>query len=851
MQVTTMDKPAPRYFQNIEKRPLKRLDGLPRYEHEVKKEIPLMPEAPEAPEAPETVQEPVVPELEARPKEVVPSPQPILPVPPSLGPELPLTSEEIKVGLKQKITSSFRWLAEWCLRQIKLFGKPEVTLLEVILPKDNEIEIAAAEQMFASFSNLFKKTIFPFFGRTLGLSFEIVAEPDLIRFIVVCPKNWQDFVERQVNGAYPAAEINEVPEYKIFNKEGVVSFAQLKTTGQPYYPIQNYENLEVDTLSAITSAASKFKENEAAAVQVLIVPASDKWRRRGQRFVQTAQAPGDPEKPKIPVDPKVIEGISEKITKVGFNVTIRLVAVAKDKFASQSNLQNLIGSFDQFSLPHLASFRLQKVFFKKGFVRGFLYRSFPKFRRGSVLNISELATIYHFPNKNIETPHIKWLLSKKSEAPQGLPGEGLYLGISLFRGVEKKVHLRDDDRRRHMYVIGQTGTGKSEFLKFLAQQDIAEGRGLAFIDPHGEAVMDLLKMIPQERAEDVIYFNPSDFERPMGLNILEAKTEEGKHMAINAFIALLYKLYDPQHSGIMGPRLERAIRNVMLTAMAEPENTMIEVYRLLTDPDFAKEKLPLVKDPIVKSYWTDELAKTSDFHKSETLGYFVSKFDRFITEKVMRNIVGQGKSSFDFRKLMDEGKILLVNLSKGKIGEENSNFLGLLLVPRILVAAMSRVDVPEADRRDFYLYVDEFQNFATDDFAEILAEARKYRLNLTVANQYIGQIPDTIKDAIFGNVGSLISFRIGVDDAAYLKTRFEPTFTESDLQNLIVGSSYLRLLVSGQPTQPFSMKTDWEQICALPKNEQLAQKIIELSRLRYGRDKDIVEVEIKTRAKLE
>lgn len=844
-----MDKPAPRYFSNIEKRPLRRRESP---EATTIPEILLTPEVAE--------EQAILPEEEvatatpsgkaAAPISSQPSP-PKPPISPPIGPELPLTPEEIKIGLKQKITSSFRWLSEWCLRQIKLFGKPEVTLLQVILPKDNEIEIAAAEQMFASFSNLFKKSLLPFLGRMLALSFEIVAEPDLIRFIVSCPKTWQDFVERQIHGAYPQAEINEVPEYEIFKKEGVVCCAQLKTTGQPYYPIQNHENLEVDTLSAITSAMSKLKEGEAAAVQVLIVPASDKWRRRGQRFVQTAQAPGDPEKPKIPIDSKVIEGVSEKITKVGFNVIIRLVAVGNDKFASQSTLQNLIGSFDQFNLPHLASFKSQKVFFKKGFMRGFLYRTFPKLGVKCVLNVNELATVYHFPNKNIETPHIKWLLSKKSEAPQELLTEGLYLGISLFRGVEKKIYLQDDDRRRHMYVIGQTGTGKSELLKFLAQQDIKEGRGLAFIDPHGEAVIDLLKMIPQERAEDVIYFNPGDFERPMGLNILQAKTEEAKHMAINAFIALLYKLYDPQHSGIMGPRLERAIRNVMLTAMSEPENTMIEVYRLLTDPDFAKEKMELIKDPIVKSYWTDELAKTSDFHKSETLGYFVSKFDRFITEKVMRNIIGQGKSSFDFRELMDEGKILLVNLSKGKIGEENSNFLGLLLVPRILVAAMSRVDQEEAERKDFYLYVDEFQNFATDDFAEILAEARKYRLNLTVGNQYIGQIPDTIKDAIFGNVGSLISFRIGVDDAAYLKTRFEPTFTESDLQNLIVGSSYLRLLVKGQPTQPFSMKTDWEQICALPRNEQLAQKIIELSRLRYGRDKDIVESEIKTRAKLE
>jgi len=399
-----------------------------------------------------------------------------------------------------------------------------------------------------------------------------------------------------------------------------------------------------------------------------------------------------------------------------------------------------------------------------------------------------------------------------------------------------------------MYTIWQTGSGKSEFLKHMAYQDIINGEGLAFIDPHGETVEDLLAMVPKERAEDVVYFNPSDYDRPMGINILEADTEEQKHQAINSFISLLYKLYDPNRTGMVGPQLERAVRNVMLTAMSEPGNTLIEVLKLLTNPKFAEKKIPLIDDPMVKSYWTEQIAQTSDAQKSETLGYFVSKFDRFVTEKLMRNIIGQSRSAFKFRDIMDNKKIFLANLSKGKIGEENSTFLGLLLVPRILVAAMSRAELKPEDRKDFYLYVDEFQNFSTPDFAEILAEARKYRLNLIVANQYIAQIQEDIRNAVFGNVGTMCSFRIGADDAEYMEKQFDPVFSQRDLINLGIGEVSTRLLIEGQPSRPFSFKTDWEIIKNLPRNEKVGEVIKEISRLKYGRDRRVIESEIAVRA---
>jgi type IV secretory pathway TraG/TraD family ATPase VirD4 len=407
------------------------------------------------------------------------------------------------------------------------------------------------------------------------------------------------------------------------------------------------------------------------------------------------------------------------------------------------------------------------------------------------------------------------------------------------------------DRRRHMYIIGKTGTGKSEFLKQMILQDIQDGKGVAAIDPHGEFVEDVLQLMPPERAEDVIYFNPSDRERPMGLNIMEAYTEEQKHFVVSSIINLMYKLYDPHRTGIIGPRFEHAIRNAMLTVMSKENSTFVEVVRVLTDENFVQELLPYVKDPIVKRYWTDQIAQTSDFHKSEVLDYIVSKFGRFVTNKTMRNIIGQPQSAFDFRKAMDEKKIVLCNLSKGVLGEEDAKFLGLILVPKILIAAMSRQDVPLEQREDFFLYVDEFQNYATEDFAVILSEARKYRLNLTVANQYIGQIDEDVKNAVFGNVGTLVAFRVGVTDASFLQHEFAPTFNETDLTNVEKYHVYMKTIVDNEPVPPFSvsLEKDMDKIQA-QMNPKLAEMIKDLSRLKYGKDKDIVEEEMKIRAKL-
>lgn len=737
------------------------------------------------------------------------------------------------------------------------------TLLQVSLPRDNEIKIDAAEQMFSSFASLRRGGKLSFLNPQPHLSFEIVGMPEDIRFYVNTPNRFKDFVEKQINGAYPEAEIKEVDiknfskegyaignEYNIFSGEGKVAFASLRPKSPSYMPIRVFKDLPTDPLSSITSVLAKMTEGEGAAIQIMVSPSNSKWKKLGRSYIaKTKKMESNPETAKYAADPKELDGIENKIGKAGFDVIIRIVVSSKNKEAAQAHLGNIISSFSQFD--SFNSFTKNTHWFKSLFMKDFIYRFMPMRGQTGVLSSEELATIFHFPNKSVETPHIHWITAKRAPAPAQIPPKGLFLGKSIYRGIVKPIHISLDDRRRHMYIIGKTGTGKSEFLKAMIMQDIRHGEGLAVIDPHGDLIDDILKLIPPYRSEDVILFDPSDTQRPMGLNMLDARTEEQKHYVVSSIIGLMYKLFDPHQTGIIGPRFEHAIRNAMLTVMYEPGSTFVEVVRALTDSTYVQELLPKVQDPIVRRYWTDQIAQTSDFHKSEVLDYIVSKFGRFVTNKMIRNIIGQSQSAFDFRKVMDEQKILLINLSKGKIGEENSNFLGLILVPKILVAGMSRQDMPLEQRRDFFLYVDEFQNFATPDFAQILSEARKYRLNLIVANQFIGQMEEEVKNAIFGNVGTVVAFRVGVTDANYLQHEFQPVFTEADLINVERFNTYVKTIVNGEPVPPFSMDLtrDMSEEKKLA-NPRVAELIRELSRLKYGKEAQIVEVEIARRAKL-
>lgn len=733
----------------------------------------------------------------------------------------------------------------------------EMVTLEVKLSKDNEIKIDAAEQMFASFSSLKKSGWFSFLELDDVLAFEIVGKKADIRFYVSAPSRIIDLVEKSVYGYYPSADIKRVDEPNIFTEDGKVFFGGVVQKDYPYMPLKVFKDLPTDSLSAVTSAISKMDDNEGAMVQILIRPAEGKWKKMGKSFVSsTKKQESNPEKATFKTDPKVLERIDDKCTKAGFETTIRFVVSGKTKDSASMHFKNIKTAFSQFN-SDLNSFKGSRVLFKGGFMINFIYKFFPVMepwfsKSVSILTSDELATIFHFPNKTVETPHIQWLKAKTAPVSSEIPQDnGTFMGFGYYRGVKRPVYIGPSDRMRHVYIIGKTGVGKSELLKEMVKQDIKAGYGVCVMDPHGDLIDETLKFIPPDRAEDVIYFDPSDTERPMGLNLLEAKTEEQKHFITTAIINLMYKLYDPQRTGIIGPRFEHAVRNAMLTVMYEPGATFVEVMRCLQDPKYVQELLPKVQDPIVRRYWTDQIAQTSDFHKSEVLDYIVSKFGRFVTNKTMRNIIGQSKSAFDFRHVMDEGKILLVNLSKGKLGEENSSFLGLVLIPKILMSAMSRQEIPEDDRRDFYLYVDEFQNFATPDFAIILSEARKYHLALTVANQFIGQMEEEVKNAVFGNVGTLISFRLGVTDASYIQREFQPIFTEADLINIERFHTYMKTIVRNEPVNPFSvdMTKDMKKIKS-EANEKIAQAIIQLSRLKYGRPRELVEAEVSQRAKL-
>lgn len=731
-------------------------------------------------------------------------------------------------------------------------------ILQVAVPRDNEIKIDAAEQMFASIHSIYNYSFWRFLTPQPHLSFEIVAKAEDIRFYVSVPRRYVDLVEKQIHGAYPGADIKEIEEYNIFSEKGKVAFAALRLKYSDYFPIRVFRDLPTDPLSSITSVLAKMQREEGAAVQVLIQPTGGKWRDMGRSYIaKTKKNEANPEKASFKVEQKSLEAIEQKTSKPGFNVVIRLVVSSDSQESARMHLDNLHASFEQFASEN-NNFAKVRMPIKKFFLVDFIYRYFPImnfgipfFRQYSVLNSDELASIFHFPNKSVETAHIFWLNAKRAPAPSQIPSEGLFLGKSKYRGVERPIYLSIEDRRRHVYIIGKTGTGKSQLLEEMVMQDIESGKGVGVVDPHGDLIMGILKRIPPSRAEDVIYFDPADTDRPMGLNMLEATTEEQKHFVVTSIVGLMYKLYDPMKTGIIGPRFEHAIRNAMLTVMSEPGNTFVEVVRVLTDSAFVQELLPKVQDPIIRRYWTDQIAQTADFHKSEVLDYIVSKFGRFVTNKLMRNIIGQSESSFNFRNVMDEEKILLCNLSKGTLGEENSNFLGLILVPRILISALSRQEIPEDQRKDFFLYVDEFQNFATPDFAQILSEARKYKLNLTVANQFIGQMEEEVKNAVFGNVGSVISFRVGVTDANYLQHEFQPTFNESDLINIDKFNAYVKTTVHNEPVKPFSIDlTKDMKTVTQRQNAQVAQAIIQLSRLKYGRSKELVEAEISQRAKL-
>jgi len=703
-------------------------------------------------------------------------------------------------------------------------------------------------------------------------------------FYLAVSRRLEATVQSQIHGFFPEAQVEKIKDYNIFNPQGASAGAFLTLSKNFLLPFKTYKNLESDPLSEIASAFGKLKEEgEGAAIQIVLVPSSGNWRRRGLKiaremqknktfekakretsalrsFLRAGKAPSEPSKSQggaaapytglTPLQQEQVKAIEEKVGKVGFSVNVRLLSSAATQVRADEILGQMQGAFAQFASPSFNSLKAVKITGNalKKFIYNFSFRIFDA-AHAMILNSEELTSLYHLPTTMIAGPELKFLKAKQAAAPANLPKEGLILGKNIFRGEEKEARLAEDDRRRHLYIIGQTGTGKTTLIYNLLVQDILAGRGVGVLDPHGELIEKALAAVPAQRAEDVVLLDPADLEKPVGLNMLEydAKFPEQKTFIVNELINIFDKLYDLKTTG--GPIFEQYTRNALLLLMDDPETkaTLMEVPKVLSDKVFRAGLLQKCKNPVVKDFWEKEAEKAGgEAALQNIVPYITSKFNVFIANDYMRPIIGQSKSTINYRQIMDGKKIMLVNLSKGRLGDINSSLLGLINVGKLLMAAFSRIDVAEEARNDFYLYLDEFQNFATESIATILSEARKYRLDLTIAHQFIGQLTEKIRDAVFGNVGSIMSFRVGAEDAEFLVKQFAPVFDQNDLINIDNRNAYVKLLINGTTSQPFNLLVNPPQ----KGDEELAKNIKQLSRLKFGRDKNIVEAEILERGKV-
>lgn len=779
--------------------------------------------------------------------------------------------------------------ARWFLQRgmnlsLFLVSVPQIQLKEAEKELPLEIALKAAEQFYYSLSAIKeRKKFFRFLIGNPFLVFEIAVDriSEEICFYFACPNSLVGMMEKQILGFWPQASIQRTKDYNIFNPTGASAGVAADLVKNAVLPLKSYQELKVDPLSSITSVFTKLaKEGEGAAIQVLVRPRKNILAKKASKVTEslakgmklkgaladipfeglgaamevlgfkTNKPEEDIRRPEItPIQQEIIAAISKKSSQPIFDVNLRLVASAPDKQRANTILTELQSAFEQFntSLMNRLQFkRLSPQKSKKLFYQ-FAFRMFDE-KKSMLLSATELAGIFHFPLSAILTPHLKWLKAKQAPPPNNLPASGILLGKSVFRGESRLVRMLSDDRRRHLYIIGQTGTGKSALMREMIRQDMENGEGLCLIDPHGDFAEQLLGLVPTFRAEDLIYFNPTDPEKAVGLNMLEFNPNypESRTLVVNELLEIFEKLYNLQLHGFGGPVFEQYMRNSLLLVMEHPEsgNTLIEVPRVLSDVGFRRFKLAHCRNVVVKNFWELEAEKAGgEASLANMVPYITSKMNIFIANDMVRPIVAQQKSAFDFRTVIDERKILIVNLSKGQLGDINSYLLGMIIVGKLLIAALSRADVAEDQRRDFHLYIDEFHNVTTKTIASGLAEARKYHLNLILAHQFIGQLDEQTQKAIFGNVGSMMVLRVGPDDAKYLVTQFGPVFDENDLVNFDNYNAALRLLINGETSKPFNIQT----IPPQPGDADTARLMKELSRAKYGKSRSLVEMELAER----
>ncbi len=718
------------------------------------------------------------------------------------------------------------------------------------------------------------------------MSLEYIATDGQIEFVMGCPRDIKDLVEKQITSFYPEALVEEGEMPSLFQEKTKQATGYLVAAGKYFYPMKTYTRFEsADPMNNVLNALSQASDEHgnAAAIQFMIRPAKDKWQQKtrdkskelgsGKKSISwwnpisilgglfqviigrnEENNSNNDEGKETNESQELTKAMDEKAEKSGFETIIRCVTSSPDQRQAEVNLANVLNAFTQFGTPTMNGFKKKKYHSKNALIQNFVWRAFKRswhVQNKMILSTEELASMYHFPHiKFNNIPSVKWQNYKIVQAPANIPKEGLLLGHNLYRGKNTPIYMKRDDRFRHFYVIGQTGTGKSSIFQTMIRQDMANGDGLCVVDPHGSLVEDLLPFVPKDRVDDVIIFDPSDLERPMGLNLLEADTEEERDMVALDAMNMMIKLFDEE---VFGPRIQDYFRNGVLTLMADPAGGAItDIMRIFTDDAFQRSKVKHLKNPVVKSFWTNQMAKTGAREKQEIIPYFAAKFGQFYTNGMIRNIIGQTKSSFDFADVMDNKKILFMNLSKGMTGDFNSKLLGLIIVSKIQTAALRRQKQEKGARTDFFLYIDEFQNYVTDSIESILSEARKYRLGLNVAHQYMSQIDTSgqkkgvnLKDAILGNVGTMMCYKIGAQDAEIMGKEMAPAFTDQDLINVDKYKAVMKLSVDTQPSQPFSITPCNPYI--EKGDPKMGTALKQISRLTYGRSKKFVEKEIFAR----